>query len=160
MNQRTRFLVHAALLAAMYAALTLAFAPISYGPVQVRVSEMLTVLPFLTPAAIPGLFVGAMVANAYGGLGVLDVVVGSSATLAAAFLTYRMKKKWLAPLPPVLVNALVIGAMLAHLFQLPLVPTILYVGLGQTVACYVLGYPFLLAMEKVAPALFHTPHSK
>ncbi len=157
MNHRTRFMVHAALLAAVYVVLTVAFAPISYGPVQVRISEMLTVLPFLTPAAIPGLFVGAMVANAYGGLGILDVVVGSSATLIAALLTYRMRRKVLAPLPPVLVNAVVIGIMLAYLFQLPLLPTIVYVGLGQVVACYGLGYPFLLALEKYGPDLFHAP---
>ncbi len=154
MNQRTRFLVHGALISAIYVVITIAFAPISYGPVQVRISEMLTVLPFFTPAAIPGLFVGAMIANAYGGLGVIDVVAGSSATLIAAVLTYKMNRKVLAPLPPVLVNAVIIGAMLTYLFQLPLVPTMLYVGFGQIVACYGLGYPFMVAMEKYGKHLF------
>ena len=160
MNSKTRFLVHAALLAAIYVVLTVAFAPISYGPVQVRISEMLTVLPFFTPAAIPGLFVGAMIANAYGGLGIIDVVVGSSATLVAALLTFRMKRKFLAPLPPVLVNAIVIGAMLSYLFQLPLIPTMIYVGLGQLVACYGLGYPFMLAIEKYENRIFFNKTAK
>lgn len=154
MNMKTRFMVHAALLAAVYVVLTIAFAPISYGPVQIRISEMLTVLPFFTPAAIPGLFVGAMIANAYGGLGIIDVVVGSSATLIAALLTYKMRHKMLAPLPPVLVNAVVIGAMLSYLFQLPLLPTMIYVGLGQVVACYGLGYPLMLALEKYGNQFF------
>ncbi len=155
MNSKTRFMVQAALLAAIYVVLTVAFAPISYGPVQVRISEMLTVLPFFTPAAIPGLFVGAMIANAYGGLGIIDVVVGSSATLIAALITFRMKRRVLAPLPPVLVNAVVIGAMLTYLFQLPLIPTMIYVGMGQLVACYGLGYPFMLAIEKYGNRIFN-----
>lgn len=156
-------MVQAALIAAIYVVITIAFAPISYGPVQVRISEMLTVLPFLTPAAIPGLFIGALMANAYGGLGIIDVVVGSSATLIAALLTFYMKRKILAPLPPVLVNAVIIGAMLTYLFQLPLVPTMIYVGMGQLVACYGLGYPFLIAMEKYGSRIFHsqtTPQEK
>ncbi|SDY49336.1 QueT transporter family protein [Tindallia californiensis] len=148
MNKKTRFMVHAALLAAIYVVITIAFAPISYGPIQIRISEMLTVLPFFTPAAIPGLFIGALIANAYGGLGIIDVVVGSSATLIAALITFKMKRKMFAPLPPVLVNAVIIGAMLSYLFQLPLLPTMIYVGLGQVVACYGLGYPFMMAIEK------------
>lgn len=155
MNNKTRFMVQAALISAIYVVITIAFAPISYGPVQVRISEMLTVLPFFTPAAIPGLFIGAMIANAYGGLGILDVVVGSSATLIAAVLTYKMSKKIWAPMPPVLVNGVIIGAMLSYLFQMPLVPTMIYVGLGQIVACYGLGYPFMVAIEKYGPNLFH-----
>ena len=156
MDIKTRFMVQAAFLAAIYVALTVAFAPISYGPVQVRISEMLTVLPFFTPAAIPGLFIGAVIANAYGGLGIIDMVVGSSATLVAALLTCKVRKKALAPLPPVLVNAVIIGAMLTYLFQLPLVPTMIYVGLGQTVACYGLGYPFMLAIEKYGNDFFYS----
>jgi len=155
MNKKTRFMVQAALIAAIYVVITIAFAPISYGPVQVRISEMLTVLPFFTPAAIPGLFMGAMIANVYGGLGIIDVVVGSSATLIAAALTYKMSKKLWAPMPPVLVNGVIIGSMLSYLFGMPLVPTMIYVGLGQVVACYGLGYPFMVAIEKYGPGLFH-----
>ena len=152
MNKKTRFMVQAALISAIYVVITIAFAPISYGPVQVRISEMLTVLPFFTPAAIPGLFIGAMIANFFGGLGLLDVVVGSSATLIAAALTYKMRKKLWAPMPPVLVNGVIIGAMLSYLFAMPLVPTMIYVGLGQIVACYGLGYPFMVAIEKYSPS--------
>lgn len=154
MNMKTRFMVQAALISAIYVVITIAFAPISYGPVQVRISEMLTVLPFFTPAAIPGLFIGAIIANAYGGLGIIDVVVGSSATLIAALLTYKMSRKLWAPMPPVLVNGIIIGAMLSYLFGVPLLPTMIYVGLGQIVACYGLGYPFMVAIEKYGPDFF------
>ncbi len=95
-----------------------------------------------------------MIANIYGGLGIIDVVVGSTATLIAALLTHQAKRKYLAPLPPVLVNAVIIGAMLTYLFHLPLIPTMIYVGLGQVVACYGLGYPFMLAIDKYADHLF------
>ena len=80
------------IIAALYAALTIALAPISYGPIQLRVSEALTILPYLTPAAIPGLFIGCLVANILGGLGIYDVVGGSLCTLLAAFLTYLVAR--------------------------------------------------------------------
>jgi uncharacterized membrane protein len=133
-----------ALIAAAYAALTVALAPISYGPIQVRVSEALTVLAFVTPAAVPGLFLGCFIANLVGGLGLVDVVLGSAATLAAALLTRRMPSPLLAPLPPVLVNAVVVGGYLSVLTRLPFITTFLYVGFGQVLACYGLGYPLLL----------------
>ena len=93
----------AALIAAVYAALTL-FLPIpQYDYIQVRVAEALTVLPFFFPAAIPGLFVGCMIANLFSPF-VLDIVFGSLATLLACLWTGRLKNRWLAPLPPVICN--------------------------------------------------------
>ena len=92
--KKTVFLMQASLIAAIYAAITIALAPISYGQIQVRVAEALTILPAFTPAAIPGLFVGCIVANLYGGGGIIDVVFGSLATLMAAYLSYKMPKKW------------------------------------------------------------------
>ena len=83
---RTKYLTHAAIIAAVYVVLTIIFAPISYGQVQVRISEALTVLPYFTPAAIPGLFIGCIIANIYGGAGIIDIIFGSLATLFAAFL--------------------------------------------------------------------------
>ena len=135
------------IIASLYAAVTIALAPISYGPIQVRVSEALTVLPYLTPAAIPGLFVGCVVANIYGGLGIYDIVGGSLCTLLAAFLTYllsRTRKPILAPLPPVVVNALGVSLYLHLLFQLPYWITVAYIAIGEIGACFVLGYPLLL----------------
>ena len=144
-------LARTAMLAAIYAALTIGLAPISYGPLQFRVAEAMTVLPWIYPEAVPGLFLGCLIANLVGGYGIWDVVCGSLATLAAAFLSRRMRHPWLVPLPPVLVNALVIGAVLSYVLELPFWLMAAEVGLGQIGACYVLGMPllfFLLRMEK------------
>jgi uncharacterized membrane protein len=151
-----------ALIAAIYAALTLALAPLSFGPVQIRASEALTILPFLFPWAIPSLFVGCLLANTIGTLiGVtnyLDIILGSLASLLAAYLTSKCKKFWLAPLPPVLVNAVIIGAMLAYLYtpELGFIGFLTFagwVGLGQIAACYGLGIPLLFAVKRFAPKL-------
>lgn len=138
----------AAMIGAIYAILTILFAPISYGMVQVRVSEMLMILPFFTPAAIPGLFVGCIIANIFGGFGLLDVIFGSLATLLSAFLVSKIANKYLAPLPPVIINAIIIGLVLHVVLDLPLYLTILWVGFGQFIACYGLGLPLLLLLEK------------
>ena len=109
-NNKVLFMTQAAMIAAIYVVLCLVFEPISYGAIQTRVAEALTVLPFFTPAAIPGLFIGCLIANALGGGILLDVVAGSLTTLAAAYLTwmFRGKSKFLASVPPVVLNAIVI----------------------------------------------------
>jgi len=141
-------LVRIAAIAAIYATITIIMAPFSYGPIQVRVSEALTVLPFIFPESVLGLFVGCLIANIYSNYGLIDVVVGSLATLAAAYLTRKMPHWLLAPLPPVLVNAVVIGAMLHYVAGFPLVETMIWVGLGQVAACYLLGLPLLYFLKK------------
>ncbi|HSW36169.1 MAG TPA: QueT transporter family protein [Candidatus Limnocylindrales bacterium] len=138
----------AAMIAAIYALLTIVLAPISYGVIQVRVSEMLTILPFFTVAAVPGLFVGCLIANIVGGHGILDIVFGSLASLLSALLVARIKIKYLVPLPPVIINALVVGVVLHYVLDFPLHLAILWVGAGQIIACYGLGYPLLLFLEK------------
>jgi len=138
----------AAMIGAIYVVLTLIFAPISYGMIQVRISEALMVLPFFTPAAIPGLFVGCLIANIFGGLGMPDIVFGSLATLLSAYLVSKIDNKYLVPLPPILINAIVIGLVLHYVLALPLFMTMLWVGLGQIIACYGLGLPLLLFLEK------------
>ncbi len=143
------FIAKTAIIAALYAVITIVLAPISYGQLQFRVSEILTVLPYFTPAAIPGLFIGCLLSNIFSPNGILDIIVGSLSTLAAAFLSHKMKKKWLVPLPPVVINGIFIGLMLSCLYQLPLVLTILYVAAGQAAVCYGLGLPFLYLMEKM-----------
>lgn len=143
-----RRLVVAALVASLYAALCLAFAPLSYGAVQVRVAEALTLLPFLLPEAVAGLFVGCLLANLFGGMGLVDVVFGSLATLAAALLTWKMPNKFLAALPPVVINGLVVGGYLSVLLDLPFVSTALYVAFGQAVACFGLGLPLVHLLER------------
>jgi uncharacterized membrane protein len=147
MFMSVRGLTRAALLAALYAALTVALAPLSYGPYfQLRVAEALTVLPYVTPAAVPALFVGCLIANVFGGLGIYDIALGSLATLLAALLTWRMPRPFLAPLPPVVINAVVVGAYLSFLTGASPLVTMGYVGLGEFLACYGLGYPLLLVV--------------
>jgi uncharacterized membrane protein len=153
MNMKTKNLTKIALIAAIYAVLTLVLAPISYGFIQFRVSEMLTVLPFLFPGASWGLFIGCALANIYSGLGIYDVVFGSLATLAAGFLTAKMPSPLLAPLPPVIINAVVIGAMWSIFAEMPFYLTAAYVGLGQLGVCYLLGYPLLIILRKRYPGL-------
>lgn len=132
-------------IAALYTALTLIFAPISFGEIQFRVSEALTLLPVLTPAAVPGLFVGCLVSNLLAsGAGWMDVVFGSLATLLAAIMTHLLKKHaWLAALMPVVFNGLIVGAVLSHVTALPFLPIAGTVALGEAAVCYMLGLPLI-----------------
>ncbi len=139
------------LIGGAYAVLTIALAPISYGPVQVRIAEALTVLPFLFPQSVLGLYFGCMIANIFGGFGPIDIFGGSFITLLAALATYYLRKTgkiWLAPLPPVLFNALGVSLYLHILADLPYWLTSLYIAVGQIVACYFIGIPFLLGIRK------------
>ena len=161
---KTRYLTHAAVIAALYAALTILAAAIPavgtfmFGPFQVRISEALTILPFFTPAAIPGLTIGCLISNIVGvafglGGGILDILFGTLATFAAALCTSRLRQSWLAPLPPVLFNAFSVAGVLAFTLNMPYWPWVLSVGMGQVFACYGLGYPLLLVLKK-HPRLF------
>lgn len=128
-------------IAALYVALTLLFAPISYGQIQLRISEALTLLPVISRASIPGLFVGCFISNIFGG-SLIDAVFGSLASLLAAILTRRFRQKlWLAALMPVVVNALVISLVLWYTSSLSPLISFLTVGAGQAVVCYLLGVP-------------------
>ncbi len=150
-NKSVKYLVVSAAIAAIYAVLTIVVMPINYGPIQCRISEAMTVLPIITPAGIPGLFVGCLVANIVSPVGAIDMVVGSIASLIAALLTYKLRRnKWVAMLPPVLVNAVMIGTMLYYYYNVEysLVVCMITVGVGQLVACYVLGIPLLKLLEK------------
>ena len=149
--RNTKYLLQAAVIAAAYSALTIVLMPFSYGIMQVRVSEALTILPYYTPAAIPGLFVGCLVSNMISPYGILDMVLGSSATLIAAVGSYLLRKKsFLVPLPPIIANGIVIGSMLyyAYAVPMPLFACILWVALGELIACYGIGYPLLQYLKK------------
>jgi uncharacterized membrane protein len=145
---KLNYLVRIAMIAAIYVILNIIFAPISYGPIQVRVAEALVVLPFIDPSAIIGLFIGCILANVIGPLGIVDVIGGSLCTLIAAYLTYKIKNPKLAPLPPVLINAFGVSIYLHILFDLPYWITVLYIGIGEVIACYILGYPLLILLIK------------
>lgn len=146
-----------AMIAAAYAALTMALPMLSYGPVQLRFSEALTVLPFFFPEAIPGLFLGCAIANLLSAFGIVDVVFGSLATLLAALWTARLKNPWLAPLPPVICNMVIIGAEIAWFetgfgpgFAAAWVWNGFTVGIGELAACYVLGMLLICQLPKIA----------
>ncbi|CAM3009757.1 QueT transporter family protein [Hathewaya histolytica] len=155
-KSKTQKITFAALLAAIYAALTLALSFLSYGPVQFRIAEGLTVLPYFSPYAIYGLFIGCIASNIISPMGIPDLIFGSIATLIAAILTYYIGrsnlkyKKVLAPLPSVLINAIIIGTMLKILYvkDMPLYLNMIYVGVGQLVCCYGLGLPLMSIIEK------------
>lgn len=142
----TRSVARVAILTAVYALLTVLppLSAISYGPVQVRVAEALTVLPFAFPWAVWGLYLGCVVSNLASPFLIWDIGLGATGTLVAALLTRRMPKAYLAPLPPVVVNALVVSLYVSRLSGMPYWPVVLYIGAGQAVACYGLGYPLLL----------------
>ena len=92
-NKNVAFMTQAAMIAAIYVVLTYVFAPFSFGEVQIRIAEALTILPVFTPAAIPGLFVGCIVGNILGGAILPDIIFGSIATLIGAFFTYQLRNK-------------------------------------------------------------------
>lgn len=153
-KQRLKYITDAACIAAIYAALTYlgGFFGISYGLIQVRFSEALTILPLFTPAAIPGLTIGCFIAN-IASFNWIDMIFGTFATLIAALLTYLLRnvkiKKLpvLAILPPVLTNALIIGVELSIFFPFGFLVSALSVGGGQLIACYGLGLPLYLALK-------------
>lgn len=152
-----RYVATAGMIAALYTLLSIVFLPISFGVYQIRIAEALTVLPFLTPAAIPGLYVGCVLANLIGGMGWLDILVGPLITLVAAMVT-----RWfalslggqsrlavaLAPLPPVLFNAIGVSAYLAPLIGVSFWFAAQMIAIGQIGACYVLGVPLLLLLRR------------
>lgn len=144
----TQNIALAALIAAFYAAASFILAPVSFGPVQFRVAEALTVLPWSVPAAVPGLFIGCLISNMIGGYGLIDIVLGSAATLLAAWLTSKAPTLWLAALPPVLVNALVVGCYLGIITDTPMIWSILYIGLSQAVICYCIGIPMTVYLSR------------
>ncbi len=154
----TRDLTFAALIGAMYVVLGYFGNTfnLTFGVIQCRFSEALTVLPFLSPVTTWGLFVGCLMTNILSPYGLLDMIFGPLATLLAALLTARCKQKWLAPLPPVLCNAVIIGALIAFqevglsgTFSGLFAYHALTIGLGQVLACYGLGLLLLAGIEKI-----------
>ena len=147
----TRSLCLAAIIAALYAALTLLLAPISYGDWQCRVSEALTMLPILMPQAIPGLFVGCLIANILGpSAGLTDIVFGSLATLIAAIGTwYFRKNRWIAAACPVVANGVIVGLVLALTYNLPVWLTMIQVAAGEIIAV-LLGLLLVHLLDRAA----------
>ncbi len=174
-NKKVLFITQAAAIAALYVVLTLlanALGLANYA-VQVRFSEALTILPYFTPAAIPGLFIGCIIANTLTGCMLLDTIFGSLATLVGALVTYYIAhgfkkpsdagyfntskvKKWLCPIPPIVANVIVVPPVLIYVYHmegtLPLF--MLTVGAGEVISCFVLGMILLFALEPRKNAIF------
>lgn len=168
MKYTTRQITTAAVIAAAYLAITAVFAPISFGLVQFRIAESLMLLSALTPAAVPGLFIGCLLANMIGGLGLIDIIFGSLATLGAAWVTYYLARKLagspnkgkvaLFPGPTVIINGFIVGGYLPFLipeirdmadsFFIVLAISVSSVMLGQLVVTYALGMPLYFAIKK------------
>lgn len=156
-NKNTLFLVQAAAIGAIYVVLTVLFAPLGFGEVQVRFSEALTMLPYFTPAAIPGLFVGCLIANFLSGALPVDILFGSIATLIGAVFTYRLRScKWLAPLPPIAANTIIVPFVLYYGYgvNLPIPLMMLTVGIGEILSCGVLGMILLTGLSRYQKHFF------
>lgn len=168
MNTNLRKILISATIAGIYAALTFALMPISFGPINFRISEALTLLPFFSPYAVAGVTLGCLISNILSPYGIIDMVLGTLATFIAALLTYyigksKLKfKKLLAPLPPVIVNAVVVGFLInltllkgksgsitsISLNKEALLSTMFMVGLGEFIVCYFVGLPLVWGIEK------------
>ena len=157
-NKNVLFTTQAALIAALYVVLTILFQPFSFGEIQVRIAEALTILPIFTPAAIPGLFIGCLLGNILGGSILPDIIFGSLATLIGAIFTYllRNKHRYLAPLPPIISNALIVPLILrfAYGINLPFYFMMLTVGIGEVLSCGVLGMILNTALWKYRYKIF------
>jgi len=163
-----RKIAFAGVVAALYAGLTFAIIPLAYTPVQIRISEVLCILPFFFPTAVPGLFVGCIIANLLSPYGMLDVVAGSLASLIAATCTMLIGKysrnresglvKAFACFPPVFFNAVIIGALIAfymvgfsefEVFLIAFATNGMWVGIGQILVLYILGLPLMIYLPKM-----------
>ena len=151
-------IVQAAMIAALYVVLTIlanALGLANYA-IQVRFSEALTILPYFTPAAVPGLFIGCLISNILTGCAIPDIIFGSLATLVGAIFTYKLRRhKWLAPIPPIVANMIVVPLVLLYAYGIrPLWFSFLTVTIGEVISCGVLGMLLLFALEKYKGHLF------
>lgn len=160
-DDRVLFITQAGIIAAVYVVLTVVFAPFSFKEIQVRVAEMLTILPFFFPAAVPGVFLGCIIGNILGGAVLPDVVFGSLATLIGALGTYAVGRHYrsgleayedgkgksltknliIGAIPPVLANGIIVPFILRYAYGIPMaIPLMmLTVGAGEILSCGVLG---------------------
>jgi uncharacterized membrane protein len=156
---RLLFITRGAIIAALYVALTFVSNALGLasGVIQLRLSEALAVLPFFTPAAIPGLFVGCALSNLLTGCAPWDVLFGSIATLLGAVGAYLLRgNKWLVPVPTIVSNTLIIPFILSYVYgaegTIPFF--MLTVGLGELISCGVFGMLLLTVLKRYQRFLF------
>ncbi len=158
MNRSTKFLVRTAIIATLYVGLTLAFMPISYGAIQVRISEALTILPLFCVEAIPGLAIGCFLANIP--MGIWDMLIGTAATILAAISTRALKKIYFGVIPPVIFNAFLVPLIFLTIPDMadPYFLNVLFVGVGELISVVALGTPLYFGLKKTGeryPKLFN-----
>lgn len=156
MKKTVGSIVKAAMIAAIYAVLTLAVSPIGYGSIQFRISEVMILFAAVTPAAIPGLTIGCAIANLGSPFGIADIILGSTASLLAALFAYitrniRIKNiPWLSPLGAVVCNGLIVSVsiMLASGSDFVYWLSVIEISVCEFIPCYILGIPLWMALEK------------
>ena len=156
-TNKTRNLVFGALIAAIYVVLTMVFRPFSFGPIQFRISEALCVLPYFTPAAIPGVFIGCLISNIMGGALLMDVVFGSLATLIGGIGSRLLRKnRYLVSLPPILSNTLIIPWVLKFAYgsEDMIWYMMVTVGIGEVLAIGALGQLLITMLAKYRTVIF------
>lgn len=158
-SKKIMYLSQAAMIAALYVVLTLlanALGLANYA-IQVRFSEALTILPFFTPAAIPGLTIGCLLSNILTGCAPLDILFGTLATLAGALGTYALRRfEWLAPLPPILANTIIVPWVLRFAYDIPdAIPYLMAtVGAGELISCGLIGMLLLRSLKQIKKNIF------
>ncbi len=160
-RRNTLFITHAAVIAALYTVLVLIFQFSSFGPIQFRIAEVLTIMPYFTPAAIPGVTIGCFLSAILSGADILDIVFGSAATLLAAILSYSFRRyKLLVPVFPIVINAIVIPWVLRFAYgeAQPVPLMMLSIGLGELVSAGIMGYMLLLVLDKIKYYIFKPSH--
>lgn len=146
-----KYMVKAGIIAAIYFVVTVIIGPFGYGVVQFRLSEALTILPMFESAAIPGLAIGCFFANIAGSpYGLADIVFGSLTTLLAAYITSKIKNKYIAVLPPILLNALIVPIYISAIDKVPYLMNVGTIGFGEFLSAGILGVIFATAYEKFA----------
>ena len=159
-NKTVLFITTSAVTAALYVALTMVSSAfgLSSGAIQVRISEALCILPCFTPAAIPGLFIGCIVANILSGCVLWDIILGSIATLIGAFGTYLLRKhRFLAVLPPILSNTIIVPPVLAFVYHVDMALPIIFLTVcaGEVISCGILGELLYIPLKKVFEKISH-----
>ena len=147
---KVAFITQAAVIAALYVVLVIMFNYCSFGPIQFRIAEALTILPYFTPAAIPGLFVGCLLSNILGGAAIWDIIFGSIATLIGAIGTYALQ------LPPIIANTLIVPFVLKYAYGSEGVFAMFFVTIGASefIVCGIIGMLLLFALNPVRNVIF------
>ena len=159
-HNRILYLTQAAMIAAIYVVLTYVFSAFSFGQVQIRIAEALTILPVFTPSAIPGLFVGCLIGNIAGGAVLPDIIFGIIATLIGAVGTRLLRKRnpVICTLPPIVANTIIVPFVLrfAYGVNLPIPFMMLTVGIGEVVGCGVFGVVLHSILKRYKEVIFKT----